>query len=104
MPKITWLHAAQSKTPQAKPPDYTLELFRRYQKALSISNAALAPLVHCKNAQAVKDKKTQGTARWNKETLLRWSAALQVPPDEFFEALRLDQQAADRRADRHLSK
>lgn len=90
MPKIKWIGQHIEPIPTAKPPDYTLELIRRYQKANKLSNEYLAPLVGCKNAQAVADKKAQGTVKWNKETMLRWCIALKIPPEEFAKALTLD--------------
>lgn len=90
MPKISWLKSQPPKAPRANPPDYTLDLFKRYQKALSLTNAQLAPLVGCRSEQAVKDKKASGTDRWNKTTILKWATVLRVPIDELSKALELD--------------
>ena len=90
MPKIKWIGQHNEPIHTAKPPDYTLELIRRYQKANKLSNECLAPLVGCKNAQAVADKKAGGTGKWSKDALLRWCSALGIPYDELTEAMLLD--------------
>lgn len=87
MPRTTWIHKAPLIVDR---PDYTMELFRRYQKANHLTNAELAPLVGCRNEQAVKDKKARGTDAWKKETVLLWASVLRVPPEELVEAIRLD--------------
>ena len=91
MPKIKWITAHQHEQLFVPKPDYTLELFRRYQKSQRLTNQDLAVKIGYKNAQAVADKKAQGTSKWSKDTILQWTTALHIPSDELIKAMLLDQ-------------
>ena len=94
MPRIKYVHAHKKEpersTLYVKPPDYTLDLFKRYQKAIGMKDKQLAEIIGCKCEQSIWNKRQIGTNRWKKQDLFQWAAALKVPMAELYEAMEMD--------------
>lgn len=81
MPRITYIkpHTPARDVP---PPDMLREMLDRYQKAAGLSAQQLGERLGGKTANAVRVKKSVGTATWKVSELIQWLNALNVTSPE----------------------